>query len=84
MSAVVLPFPLARRVDLIHRQAQRALELKPEQGIRHIELQLECQAEAMRRRGVAEHLIKRELASMEAAIQSAMWHVVFDTPGGAM
>jgi uncharacterized protein DUF6074 len=81
MTAEVLPFPLARRLDFIERQATRALELKPSSGQRHIEIQLQMQADAMRRRGVAETLITRELASMEAAIRAAMWHYTFDTTG---
>jgi hypothetical protein len=84
MSAVVLPFPLARRLDLIHRQADYALCLKPEKAEQHIARQLQCQAEALRRRGVSGDVIDRELKSMEAAIRAAMWHVVFDTPGGAV
>ena len=84
MTATVVPFPLARRVDLIQRQAEYALCLKPEKAERHIERQLQCQAEALRRRGVAEQAINRELVGMEGAIRAAMWHVVFDAPGGAV
>lgn len=84
MTAVLVPFPLARRVELIQRQAQRALELTPNQGIRHIERQLDCQAAAMRRRGFSEDLITQEIASMEAAIRTAMWHLVFNSLGGVL
>lgn len=83
MSANVLPFPLARRLDLIHRQADYALCLKPESAERHIERQLQCQADALSRRGVAPGVIRREILSMEAAIRAAMWRLTFDTPGEA-
>lgn len=83
-SADIVPFPLARRVDLIQRQAEYALCLTPEKAERHIERQLQCQADALRRRGVPEPTIERELLGMEGAIRAAMWHVVFDAPGGAV
>jgi Family of unknown function (DUF6074) len=81
MSAEVLPFPLARRLDLIHRQAEYALCLKPEKAEQLIARQLQCQADALRRRGVSDDNIAHELKAMEAAIRAAMWSVVFDTPG---
>jgi Family of unknown function (DUF6074) len=81
MSAVVIPFPLARRLDLIHRQAEYALCLKPEKAEEHIARQLQCQADALHRRGVSDDIIVHELKAMEAAIRAAMWNVVFDTPG---
>jgi Family of unknown function (DUF6074) len=84
MTAEVLPFPLARRLDLIHRQADYALCLKPQKAEEHIARQLHCQADALRRRGIAETTIARELRGMEAAIRAAMWNVVFDRPGGAV
>lgn len=80
MTAVVLPFPLARRLDLIDRQARYALCLKPEKGERHIQRQIKTQVEALRRRGVADDVIAREVAGMEAAIRSGMWRLTFDTP----
>jgi Uri superfamily endonuclease len=82
MSAMVVPFPLARRLDLIHRQAEYALCLKPEKVEQHIARQLQCQADALRRRGISDHTITQELTAMEAAIRAAMWHTTFDTPSG--
>ena len=76
-----MPFPLARRLDLIHRQAEYALCLKPEKAEQHIARQLQCQADALHRRGVSNDVIAHELKAMEAAIRAAMWNVVFDTPG---
>jgi hypothetical protein len=84
MTATVVPFPLARRIDLIRRQAEYALCLKPESAERHIERQIQCQADALRRRGVSDDIIAHELKGMEAAIRAAMWHAVFDAPGGAI
>ena len=81
MSAVIVPFPLARRLDLIHRQAEYALCLNPEKAEQHIARQLQCQADALHRRGISDDIIAHELKAMEAAIRAAMWNVVFDTPG---
>jgi hypothetical protein len=83
MSATVVPFPLTRRRDMIHRQAEYALCLKPEKAEQHIQRQLQTQAAAMHRRGIAEDLINRELASMEAAIRADMWHLSIDAPSEA-
>jgi hypothetical protein len=82
MSAVVEPFPLARRLDLIHRQAEYALCLKPEKAEQHIARQLQCQADALHRRGVSDDIIAHELKAMEAAISAAIWHVTLDAPMG--
>ena len=78
MTAAVLPFPLARRLDLIHRQAEYALCLTPEKAKAHIQRQLQCQADVLLRRGVDVAVIRRELIGMEAAIRSAMWRLSFE------
>ena len=81
MSAVVVPFPLARRTAMIQRQADYALCLKPEKAEQHIQRQLQCQTDNLRRRGVVDELISREIASMESAIRAAMWRLMFDASG---
>jgi hypothetical protein len=83
MTATVVPFPLARRTAMIQRQADYALCLKPVKAEQHIQRQLQTQADLLRRRGIADDTIARELASMESAIRTAMWHLMFDTPGEA-
>ncbi|QOZ17434.1 hypothetical protein XI02_22270 [Bradyrhizobium sp. CCBAU 21365] len=80
VTAAVIPFPLARRLHLIQRQAEYALCLRPEKAEQHIQRQLQCQADALVRRGVAPDLIQRELAGMETAIRAAMWRLTFDMP----
>lgn len=77
MGAAVLPFPLSRRLDLIQRQAEYALALKPEKGEAHIQRQIQCQADALRRRGIPEEIVQRELSSMRAAIRAEMWRLTF-------
>jgi Family of unknown function (DUF6074) len=69
MSATILPFPILRRQGFIEKQAAHAACMNPDASARHIEYQIQVQRDAMRRRGIAEDLIARELKLMEAAIQ---------------
>jgi hypothetical protein len=71
-NAVILPFPLVRRRDMVHRQARRYTELNAAAAERHIEYQVQVQAAAMRRKGVAEDLIERECRSFENAIRELL------------
>ncbi|MBQ8105569.1 MULTISPECIES: DUF6074 family protein [unclassified Afipia] len=79
-SADIIPFPLARRHDMIERQAMYAAEINPDAADRHIAHQLKIQRDAMRRKGIDERLIARELRCMEGAIRSRLTN---NTAGGA-
>jgi hypothetical protein len=81
--AEIIPFPLARRHAFIQKQANRAAELNADSGERHIQHQIQCQADAMRRKGIDEDLITREMKYMESAVRAALWRTVMNTPGGA-
>jgi hypothetical protein len=72
MSAIVVPFPLARRRRYIVRQAKRAFELTGDAAERHIQSQIKIQADAMRRKGISEIVITREIKNMEFAIRSVL------------
>jgi hypothetical protein len=72
MTATILPFPIARRRAFIAKQADHALCLNPDSAERYLQYQLQVQRDAMRRRGVAEDLIARELKCMERAIRSEL------------
>jgi hypothetical protein len=80
MSATVIPFPLASRRAMIDRQAKYATDLGPDAAERHIQHQLKIQADAMRRRGVDEGLVGRELRCMESAVRGLMERAI---SGGA-
>ena len=69
MTATVLPFPIIRRHGFIEKQAAHAACMNPDASARYIEYQIQVQRDAMRRRGIAEDLIARELKLMEAAIR---------------
>jgi len=74
----VIPFPLARRRSMISRQARYAAELPFEAAERHIRQQLQVQADALRRKGVEEDTVRRELGCMELAIRSLLSQAVVD------
>jgi hypothetical protein len=69
MTATILPYPIASRVAFIRKQADQSACLNPCAAERYLEYQLQVQRDAMRRRGVAEDLVDRELKCMEAAIR---------------
>jgi hypothetical protein len=81
MTAIVFPFPLARRRDMIVRQSRYAAELNPDSAERFIRQQLKIQGDNMRRRGVPQNLIAHELTCMEAAIRRELQDSV--STGGA-
>lgn len=76
MSAEMIPFPAARRVDLVRSVVRRALELPPHAGEHHIVRSVDLQATVMRRKGVAEPLIARERVGLESAIRRQLWEAV--------
>lgn len=71
MTASVLPFPIIRRRAYIAKQAAHAALMNPDAGVRYLQHQIDIQAEAMRRKGVDEALIQRELRCMGQAIRAA-------------
>ncbi|MHC2424139.1 hypothetical protein ACVII1_007141 [Bradyrhizobium elkanii] len=76
MSAAVIPFPVARRVDLVASIARRALELHPQAGEQHIRRSADLQATVLRRKGVSEDLIQREKAALDGAVRTLIWDAV--------
>lgn len=81
--AVVVPFPASRRQRFIARQAERAAELNPDAGERHIKQQVEIQTRAMLRKGIDPAVIDREMQCFEAAIRRALWDAVMGGPKSA-
>ena len=81
MTAIILPFPILRRHGFIEKQAAHAASVNPDASARYIEYQIRVQRDAMRRRGIAEDLIARELKLMEAAIRQELLQA--QSTGGA-
>ena len=71
---VVVPFPLARRTDFIHRHAEIMQQLVRQGDVdiaeMHLAQQLNVQRNKLRRRGVAEGHIDREIMALHQAIVS--------------
>jgi hypothetical protein len=79
MSATIVPFPIACRRSFILKQADHATCLNPDAAERYLQYQLQVQRDAMRRRGVAEDLIARELKCMEAAVRQELLRASLST-----
>jgi Family of unknown function (DUF6074) len=79
MTAAIVPFPLASRRSMILRQARYAAVLNPDAAERHIQRQLKIQGQAMRRRGIEERLITREINCLETLIRATLLR---DVSGG--
>jgi Family of unknown function (DUF6074) len=82
MTAEVLPFPASHRRVLVASIARRALELCPDAGEQHIRRSVDVQATVMRRKGIAEDLIRREALSLDGAVRALMWDAVLSSPRG--
>ena len=81
--AELIPFPLARRVDLVQRQADRVLELAPDAGERHLLRQVDVQRQALLRKGCSPERVEAECRSLEGAMRAEMWKIVLTGRGGA-
>ncbi len=73
MSAAIVPFPIARRHKFIERQANRVAGMARDAGERHIQTLRKVQTDVLRRKGVGDEMIARELQHMENAIRNALW-----------
>lgn len=78
----VVPFPIANRRVFISRQAKHAAALNPDSGIRYLQHQIKLQGDAMRRKGIGEDLVQRELRCMAYAIRAAFINDKVKRPGG--
>jgi len=78
MAALILPFPIVRRHGFIQRQVAHAASMNYDSRVRYVERQLTIQRDTMRRRGIAENLIDRELYRMAMAMRSEMQRVTDD------
>jgi hypothetical protein len=80
----VIPFPITKRRGFAERQARTAASYSSQSGERYIQRQLNIQAEMLRRRGVADGLIAREMRALETAIRAELSRLVmsYDHNGG--
>jgi len=76
----MLVFPVAQRLDFVERIAAQMVARSATGGEQHLQLQLRRQGTVLRRKGIAEPIIKRELASLESAVRQAIWRAVIGAP----
>jgi hypothetical protein len=69
VTANVLQFPVISRREYIRNQAERMACMNTQSAERYLSYQLRVQANAMRRRGIAEDVITHQLKSIEEAIR---------------
>lgn len=70
--AEVIPFPLARRQDLIQRQASWFAQQASAAAEKNLYRQVHVQRETMVRRGIARERIEPELQALEGAIRATV------------
>lgn len=73
---VVVPFRFARRLPQIRKTAGFMLTLPHSHAEGHLREQLRKLKEGLRRKGIAEDLLRSEVASYEAAIRVHLWRLL--------
>ena len=76
MGAEVIPYPVARRLDLVTAVAVGMLKRGPDQAERHLEFSADRQAMVLRRRGIDEAVIDREITAFVSAVRAEVWRRV--------
>jgi hypothetical protein len=79
VTAAVIPFPINRRHGFVAKQVACASLMNPDSSVRYLQYQLKLQSDAMRRRGVDENLVQRELRGMADAIQRELMKLAAST-----
>jgi uncharacterized protein DUF6074 len=70
--AEIVPFPLTRRRAFVAKQAAHAAWMRPAAAERYVRYQVQLQGDTMRRKGVPEDLVQRELKCFETAVRVAL------------
>jgi Family of unknown function (DUF6074) len=70
--AQIVPFPLTRRRAFIAKQANHVSWMRPAAAEKYIQYQVKIQGDTLRRKGISEDLIQRELTCFEIAVRVAL------------
>ena len=81
MSAIVVPFRFARRLPQIRKTVGYMLTVPPGHAEGHLREQLRRLDDGLRIKGVAEDLIRSEVASYESAIRAHHWRLLLSYGG---
>ncbi|MBY0382772.1 MAG: hypothetical protein K2W78_12740 [Xanthobacteraceae bacterium] len=82
MSAVLIPFPLARTAHLVETTAARMARLPEDMANTHLRRLLEKMHNELRAVGVDDQIVEDELICFARAVRARIWHEVL-LPGGA-
>lgn len=74
--AKVIPFPIDRRRSFVERLAAQIAARQARAGEAHLQQQLKRQGEVLRRKGVPESSIERELRTLTATIRAELWRLL--------
>jgi hypothetical protein len=85
LCTAVVPFPIRRRRTLVCKLAKQMIARSVVAAEKHLSQQLRRQADVLRRKGIAEDRIERELYALEEALRDEVWRLVFgnNLPGTA-
>ncbi|CAH1672317.1 MULTISPECIES: DUF6074 family protein [unclassified Chelatococcus] len=75
-SATLVIFPPARRLDFVTRHAEIVAGLSAAAGGKHVQVQLDIQVKAWRRKGITEERIDAARRELDGAIRAAVWKFV--------
>ena len=76
MSATVIPFRFARRLPQIRKTAAYMTTVPGKHAEGHLREQLRRLEEGLRKKGVAEPLMRSEVGSYEGAIRAHLWRLL--------
>lgn len=83
MTAVTIPFPVARRPHYIRRLACSMANVSPARFEAMLYRELRSLRDALVEAGVAHPLIEEQLASLDANIRRELWGMLLRDEGGA-
>ena len=74
--AIIVPFPLTRRIGQIRKQAQYMACQSPDTAERYLERFLDIQRETLMKRGIDAEVIAQQCRHMEVAIRCQLMRVL--------
>jgi len=80
IQSLVLPFPLARRRDLVQRLVAQMVARPVERAERHLAAQLRRQRAALQRKGILDEQSNREIGALTAAVNREIWRFLLRGP----
>jgi hypothetical protein len=80
MARLTIAFPLARRSALIRRLAEQMLVRSPSEAEVHFAAQARRQGASLRRKGISETAIQKEVEAFTGAVRRELWRMMMEAP----